>query len=538
MIKLLLADDEPLVLLGLQSMLKWEDYNIEICGVAHNGEQAIELIEKNSPDIVIMDIKMPVKSGLDVMKYCNEKFGRLPLFIMLTSFEKYEFVKEAINYQAVDYLVKFELTPEVLSKSIAKAIDILRTLKKDDDSAAENESNSERQLFYEKFFIRLLNNLFDNEEQYKQQATKLGLDFSYDCYVASYCEISVGKAETMSSEKLFRLYSSTTKMVQGTVRKYVPCYLTALDVSHFSIIFCLDKESSKNYRSFIGEILDKTVSIVNNYFSVQLLCSVGTAVSDPYYISESFYSARMAFSGVNENNPVAFYDNTEDSQNHNEIFDFSKYKENITKAYEELDADALYELITDITNYFTRHQTHRIQAMDAACNLLFMSISMFPDGEKAVCEIFSDNPDGFRSLYKMLSTNDIIAWMTKLRDGLVDMLKNHKHNYKEIIVENVKKYIRKNINTKLTLNEVSAFFGFSPNYLSQLFIHYSDCGFVEYVTQEKIQEAKRMMLTGNMKIYEIAESLGFENAFYFSKVFKKVEGCSPSEYLKSRQDSD
>lgn len=233
----------------------------------------------------------------------------------------------------------------------------------------------------------------------------------------------------------------------------------------------------------------------------------------------------MAFAAVNEENPVVCYNNIDDSKNHSDIFDFSKYKENITKTYEELDADALNQLITDITDYFTSHQTHRIQAMDAACNLLFMSISMFPDGENAVSEIFSYNPDGFRSLYKMLSTNVIISWMIQLRNGLIGMLKSHKQNYKMIIVDNVKKYIRKNINTKLTLNDVSAFLGFSPNYLNQLFIHYSECGFVEYVTQEKIQEAKRMLLTGTKKIYEIAENLGYENAFYFSKVFKKVEGC-------------
>ncbi|MCI1956072.1 MAG: response regulator, partial [Oscillospiraceae bacterium] len=62
MIKLLLVDDEPLVLIGLQSMLKWADYDIEICGCAHNGEEALSMIEKDFPDIVIADLKIPLKS--------------------------------------------------------------------------------------------------------------------------------------------------------------------------------------------------------------------------------------------------------------------------------------------------------------------------------------------------------------------------------------------------------------------------------------------------------------------------------------------
>lgn len=81
---------------------------------------------------------------------------------------------------------------------------------------------------------------------------------------------------------------------------------------------------------------------------------------------------------------------------------------------------------------------------------------------------------------------------------------------------------------------MAAVFGFSPNYLSQLFARQADCPFVEYVTREKIRAAKDMMREENVKLYEIAERLGFDNAFYFSKVFKKIEGCSPREYMQRR----
>ena len=84
------------------------------------------------------------------------------------------------------------------------------------------------------------------------------------------------------------------------------------------------------------------------------------------------------------------------------------------------------------------------------------------------------------------------------------------------------------------MNEVAAAIGITPNYLSHLFKKYSDLGFIEYVNHVKIKEAKKIMAEKNMKIYEIANSLGFDNAFYFSKVFKKVEGCSPSEYRRKQ----
>ena len=81
------------------------------------------------------------------------------------------------------------------------------------------------------------------------------------------------------------------------------------------------------------------------------------------------------------------------------------------------------------------------------------------------------------------------------------------------------------------LNEVAAVFGLSPNYLSALFKKTCNIGFSEYITQKKVARAKTLLLEQDMKIYEVADQLGFESAFYFSKVFKKVEGISPREYI-------
>ena len=101
----------------------------------------------------------------------------------------------------------------------------------------------------------------------------------------------------------------------------------------------------------------------------------------------------------------------------------------------------------------------------------------------------------------------------------------------------MKKYIQSHIEERLTLNDVAAIFGLSPNYLSVLFKKTCDVGFSEYITQMKVTKAKTMLLEQDMKIYEVANELGFESAFYFSKVFKKVEGISPREYVQQKTSS-
>ncbi len=95
----------------------------------------------------------------------------------------------------------------------------------------------------------------------------------------------------------------------------------------------------------------------------------------------------------------------------------------------------------------------------------------------------------------------------------------------------VKKYINDHVEEKLTLNKVAELYNISPNYLSVLFSKYNDTGFTDYINQSKIETAKRLMTDSDLKIYEISDTLGFESAFYFSRVFKKVTGISPRDFM-------
>ena len=122
MIKLLIVDDEPLVQIGIKSMLNWADYGIEICGTAANGQAALSMIEDLGPELVITDIKMPIMNGLDLVKQCREQFGSIPVFIVLTSYEEFQLVRTALSYQVADYLVKLELDPSSLAESITRAL--------------------------------------------------------------------------------------------------------------------------------------------------------------------------------------------------------------------------------------------------------------------------------------------------------------------------------------------------------------------------------------------------------------------------------
>jgi two-component system response regulator YesN len=428
MVKLLIADDEPLVCVGLRSMIRWEDFDIEIAGTARNGQQALDMIEILRPEIVITDIKMPLKSGLEVAEECGKKYGHIPLFIILTSFEEFDFVRRALSIQAVDYLVKLELSPESLAAAVFKALSLLEEIRRADlarrnDGSAGDAERLERTEnggeayslagMRDDFFLKLYQNWFESPEAYRQSRDRLGLELSSPAMTVLAGEID-GPGEEASS-----LYLSAVHMLREMLEKVHPCYVTPLDLRRFTVLLRLEDPDPSFLRKRFGEGLLKTIGILHDYFNVHIRMAAGKPVEDPLRLEESYRSAWEELRESGRENPLRFFE---------------------------------------------------------------------------------------RSLQRQ--------------------------NYQQRLIVRVEEYIEKNLDKRLSLPDVAAEFNLSPNYLSQLFARYAGEGFVEYITAAKIGAAKTMLLKGEGPVYGIAGKLGYENAFYFSKVFKKLEGVSPREFLR------
>ena len=121
MTKIFLVDDEPLVLIGMQGMLNWAELGYTVVGTARNGAEALKAIGETYPDIVVSDIRMPVMDGFTLAESCHKDGSALPVFIMLTSYEEFDYVKRSMRLGVVDYLVKIDLTAESLTAALDKA---------------------------------------------------------------------------------------------------------------------------------------------------------------------------------------------------------------------------------------------------------------------------------------------------------------------------------------------------------------------------------------------------------------------------------
>nr|MCR5790937.1 response regulator [Lachnospiraceae bacterium] len=237
-LRILIVDDEPLVQIGLKSMLAGDFPDVEIVGSAGNGRDALKLIGELRPDIVISDIKMPVMGGLELMEEAGRRFGGLPVFILLTAYEDFELARRAVAGNAADYLVKIELSAQTLRDSIKRAGKrVAEQVSFQDKAFDKTPGEASLEEFRQKFMLAHLNHLYTDREIFLQKARENNMDFSYNRYILVYGELGQPVRENNEENRQWNLYTSCLNMVREIVARYAPCYTVSIDIRHFALIF-------------------------------------------------------------------------------------------------------------------------------------------------------------------------------------------------------------------------------------------------------------------------------------------------------------
>ncbi len=523
--RILIADDEPLVLIGLRELIDWQQEGFEIIAQARNGKALLEDIEKLSPDLVITDIKMPIASGMEVLERIKEEKRELPLFIFLTSFEEFSLVKQAIGLDAIDYLVKLELEPEQLKAALRRAKKKIEEIK----GSSEGSTFNEMKMLQEQFLMRKLFSI----EQAAFTPDEIGLNMNQDdSFSVAY--VTIPSLLELGKDQMISLYSSACHLIKETAERYIPCHIVQLDIAYIAVIIPFREESRSGYRSYLHSAFKASFESLKNYLSLEAFAYCGPLVDNINLLSESFAKAKLvAREDTKKSSHIVFYDHAHDISEEKLILDTAL----ITKAFEELDGVLLESEIMKAVEEMKSKAISRVLAMDAASTMLYMAINLAPEAESSLMRIFRDsrNPYSYRSLYQACNTDEIAQWLTKFAAGFRQIFNEKKQDYRMQTVQRIQTYIDENVSEKLTLTSVASIFGYSQGYLSSLFSRYASISFVDYVNNAKIKKAKQLLSDPNAMIYEVATSLGFESQFYFSKVFKKITGVSPSTYQNSHR---
>ena len=526
--KVLIADDEPLVLIGLRDMIDWASEGFEIVGQARNGKALLDEIEDKECDLVVTDIKMPLMSGIEVLEEVHRRGKSLPLFIFLTSFEEFDLIKKAMSLEAVDYIVKLELDARQLTEALERSARRIDELK---GGSVRTRDAGERKLLQDRYLTRLLFSMEGGIE-----AKDIGLDIEdYDAWTAALVtmpSISSGK----DAEKALPLHSGACRLIEDTASRYTRVHIVQLDLGHIAVIFPFRKEAMAGYRSYVHSAFKAGLEGLHDYFSLEAYAYVGPLVEDIRLLSDSFAKAKVLSREKGQGNAhIVFHDHSAEPVGGETRLDSALF----TKAFSELSAELLDQGIDEIVAQIDSGRLGRVQAIDLASSILYLAQGLVPDAESCLRQIFpaEENIHSYRSLYQAYNPSEVAHWLTRFRDGFARLFSEKRQDYRMQTVQRIQAYIDENVSKKLSLGAVASIFGYSQNYLSSLFSRYASMSFVDYVNKAKIEKAKLLLADPNALVYEVATSLGFESPFYFSKVFKRVTGISPTTYQNNLRNS-
>ncbi|MCI7766595.1 MAG: response regulator transcription factor [Oscillospiraceae bacterium] len=493
MFKVLLVDDEPNVRLGIKMMIPWEDIGCEIIGEAEDGDDGLSKIMLSRPDIVIADIKMPGKTGIE-MTEAAKALGFKGKVIILSGYSDFSYAKTAISLGVENFILK-PVDEDELTEAIKAAGEKIRN---------EREKSYQQEIGSEYLYEQQVKGLFAGDGGHIADAVAAGA-------FSSYCAAVIGFDDESSSD--------STEAVRSFFNNMKNVDIVSVDISGvLGLLFKgWDREDVKESLIRLSEALMGRAFI-----------AFGGNASSPAEISRSYNEAKSIYANrfIFRHCGVAAPD----------LLKSSRVDENIdfaSQIYAYMEINDIEKLSRTLDMFMESMQTmdNTPEKAKISCITLVMDIR-----SKIVRSASDKKPEALISdefvsrISGMTILKDIIEEIRKCLIGVSDACfsKTTKSN-----MERVVQYIRANYNHELRLEMLAGIFGYNSAYLGKVFHQYTGENFNNYLDEIRISEAKRLLAEEDYKVYEVAEMVGYSNINYFHNKFKKYVGTSPLSYKKS-----
>lgn len=526
-IKVLLADDEPVILRGLKKLISWDELGLKIVGEAQDGHELRQLIPECRPDLIISDISMPGLSGIDIIKELHEQ-GHPIKVIFISAYQEFTYARQAVQYGALDYLVKPVSKPH-LEEVLRRAVDMIH-------EENEEERTKERLDHYERkhrtvTISELLDSLMDGDQRASNELITMGAitlsRYTSICLIEMDDEMG-GESHWAERERKL-VHFALNNIMKETVDSCSNCLMFVKD-GRYGIL--AQFEHPEEPRQLVRNLHDK----ITSFLKLKLSAGIGKTVSGIELADESYRSALKAlqtkyFTGLNQ---IIEAEELEVDTAMTEAPVISELQEKLIKALCSQNEKLLGELTDRLREgVISQAKGNKVLAVTSMYNTVLRLEQEL--AEFGVHSRFSQGTEDF--LLDRLSSHstfsgamdELIAIIQRMFEQIGSKLSN-----KEVAeLRKVKAYMEEHFAENITLESISAMIYMNPYYFSSFFKKHTGKNFKQYLTEERMKQAIRLLLRTDLMIYEIAEAVGYNNARHFSDMFKKLYGKLPQEYRQS-----
>ncbi len=513
MYKLIVVDDEDAIRIGLRDYFNTKlELGFSVVASFSNGSDAIDYLSANPVDVVLTDIKMPVKSGLDIAKYIYENNYKIKV-VLLSGYSEFEYAQKGIAYSVNHYLLKptnFKEVREVFGKLKDKLDFEQRNYKNiNDDSIFELQ---------EQFFLDLVLGAIRNKNDIDDQLQALKLDFIGD--TCSLLVVSVLIMDIHNEQKKKMPYGrqgivmAIRSVIKQSNRRF-HTFKLFYNYPEIKFVVVMEKDSQiqksnsssdqnlsmsdeKKLDSLTHDIEEKVKYIT----SCEIIVKIDSEYNNIYELYK--YSALKNDILIKERVLLLFtYMNSRDLFLANNL---------INSIVDDIEHSNLSDIHSYLLNLFSMINN----------NFIMIGINLTKISAKF----------DFFSVVNMDKIEDIREFSINLVKNIIEYLSNMSEISTEVAIKNAKKFIQDNYTTDISLEDVSEHVFLSSAYFSRLFKHETGENFIDYLVRIRMEKAVEYIKKG-YKISVISEKVGFNSSKYFSRTFRKYYGLTPTEYMRN-----
>lgn len=529
MIKVMLVDDEYWTRTSLRETIEWSKYGFEIVGEAEDADKGFEMYLKLLPDIIITDIRMGDTSGLDLVEKIH-KHNRETEFIVLSGYEQFDYAKTAYENGIQSYLLKPVDNDELLSKMLIIREKIEKRSRQSNESFAITEQMKHlRNNYIYALFTSQLWNLPDLVEK----CGLYGINLPKSRYIAA--SVCVDKHSGIQNDEMLKISSLLENSIEYFIKQQGD-----------EACFCKQKQYIFSFVLPVTEALDDKLKIKDIMYDLQAqlefvtehTISIGfsgihSGVEDIHTAYDEAREALCCMAWFGQSSIISF---EEVPQNADFSFVISNEEiDGVTEAIYSGDGAAAKKIIEA---FFAKTEAvsdlNILRIQNVMSEMIVIVVRSVLKNEQAIKEVFGKSLQPFAELQRFVKVLDIKSWVYAVIDKLINYCKSdeEKHTHHPL-VEQAISIIEAEYKDQLSIDFIAERLYLSRRYLQYLFKKETGQTIHTYLTDFRINKAIELIKTGEYKMWEIGEMVGYQDSNYFGQVFKKVVGKTPQKYQEA-----
>ena len=532
MIKVLIVDDEFYFRQALKVSLPWEELGFRIEGEAKNGEEALALLEEIEPDIALVDINMPIMDGMELIQNAKES-GHSAKFIVLTGHSEFVYAKQAMQLGVFNYVLK-PIDEQELRNSLLELKSIIgkeRSIRLELESLRQQEQENLPVLKDRLLNEWLQGNVKDSASE-TERLRYLGIDLNASHYFVVVADIdSIDALDSEEDRQIRKL--AVQDIAHEFMRNSYP-YASCHDHHDFLalIIGCPDGVHDKT-----EPLLAAMRNAVRTTLGITVTLGVGHVYpgleSIPVSYREALFALRHRF--VLGGDQVIQHSTIADSGMKVSLFSVEK-RSSLLMCMRIGNRSEAEEWLASFFHNARAKNASMEMLLVAGLEIVSTCLEYLAEMSLSFEQVFQDavRTDVMRTIQQMTSAGQLEGWVRDLILKVLDYAQGSKKTRAVKVVEEVKSYIQTHYgNEELRIEDIARNVHMNYNHLCYVFKKETNVTINDYLTEVRMTKAKELFDRGEKVVQYIASQVGYADANYFGKCFKKFMGISPSKYASN-----